>query len=60
MQHKARAHMTIDKDVLQKLRQYAAEEQRPLSRYVSCVLRAHVDCREKQKGGGSSDVSAQG
>ena len=39
---KTSVSMTIDNDVLEKVRDYAEYDGRPLSQYVNMVLRAHV------------------
>ena len=39
---KTSVSMTIDSDVLEKVREYADYDGRPLSQYVNMVLRAHI------------------
>lgn len=46
---KERISITIDSDLLEKLREIADEDCRPLSQYINLVLRKHVEELEKQK-----------
>ena len=40
---KEKISITIDSDLLEKLRQIADEDCRPLSQYINLVLKKHVD-----------------
>ena len=44
-----RISITIDSDLLEKLREIADEDCRPLSQYINLVLRKHVEELKKQK-----------
>lgn len=46
---KERVSITIDSDLLQKLRQLADEDCRPLSQYINLVLRDHTRSLEEGK-----------
>lgn len=46
---KDKISITIDSDLLEKLREIADEDCRPLSQYINLVLRKHVEELEKQK-----------
>lgn len=46
---KERISITIDSDLLEKLREIADEDCRPLSQYINLVLRKHVEELKKQK-----------
>ena len=46
---KERISITIDSDLLEKLREIADEDCRPLSQYINLVLRKHVEELEKKK-----------
>ena len=46
---KERICITIDSDLLEKLREKADEDCRPLSRYINLVLRKHVEQEEKKQ-----------
>ena len=41
--------ITIDSDLLEKLREKADEDCRPLSQYINLVLRKHVEQEEKKQ-----------
>ena len=46
---KERISITIDSDLLEKLREKADEYCRPLSQYINLVLRKHVEQEEKKQ-----------
>ena len=46
---KERISITIDSDLLEKLREMADEDCRPLSQYINLVLRKHVEQEEKKQ-----------
>lgn len=46
---KERICITIDSDLLEKLRKKADEDCRPLSQYINLVLRKHVEQEEEAK-----------
>ena len=46
---KERISITIDGDLLEKLKEKADEDCRPLSQYINLVLRKHVEQEEKQR-----------
>ena len=46
---KERISITIDSDLLEKLREKADEDCRPLSQYINLVLREHVEQEEKKQ-----------
>ena len=46
---KERISITIDSDLLEKLREKADEDCRPLSQYINLVLRKHVEQKEKKQ-----------
>ena len=46
---KDKISITIDSDLLEKLRRIADEDCRPLSQYINLVLRDHIRELEKQK-----------
>ena len=46
---KERIIITIDSDLLEKLREKADEDCRPLSQYINLVLRKHVEHEEKKQ-----------
>ena len=46
---KDKISITIDSDLLEKLREIADEDCRPLSQYINLVLRKHVEELKKQK-----------
>ena len=46
---KERISITIDSDLLEKLREKADEDCRPLSQYIHLVLRKHVEQEEKKQ-----------
>ena len=41
--------MTLDEDIVNKIRQLAEEDDRPLSQYVNLVLRRHLEQIERAK-----------
>lgn len=41
--------ISIDSDLLEKLREKADEDCRPLSQYINLVLRKHVEQEEKKQ-----------
>ncbi len=45
---KERISITIDSDLLEKLREKSDEDCRPLSQYINLVLRKHVEQEEKK------------
>lgn len=46
---KERISITIDSDLLEKLREKAEEDCRPLSQYINLVLKKHLEELEKKK-----------
>ena len=46
---KERISITIDSDLLVKLREKSDEDCRPLSQYINLVLRKHVEQEEKKQ-----------
>ena len=44
-----RISITIDSDLLEKLREKSDEDCRPLSQYINLVLRKHVEQEEKKQ-----------
>lgn len=40
--------ITIDADLLLKLRQLAEEDDRSLSQYINLILKQHIDRKEKK------------
>ena len=46
---KERICIKIDSDLLEKLREKADEDCRPLSQYINLVLRKHVEQEEKKQ-----------
>ena len=46
---KERISITIDSDLLEKLREKEDEDCRPLSQYINLVLRKHVEQEEKKQ-----------
>ena len=46
---KERISITIDSDLLEKLREKADEDRRPLSQYINLVLRKYVEQEEKKQ-----------
>ena len=46
---KERISITIDSDLLEKLREIADEDCRPLSQYINLVLRKHVEELDNKK-----------
>lgn len=46
---KERISITIDSDLLEKLREKADEDCRTLSQYINLVLRKHVEQEEKKQ-----------
>ena len=46
---KERISITIDSDLLEKLREKSDEDWRPLSQYINLVLRKHVEQEEKKQ-----------
>ena len=46
---KERISITIDSDLLEKLREKSDEDCRPLSQYINLVLRKHVEQEEKKQ-----------
>ena len=46
---KERISITIDSDLLEKLREKADEDCRPLSQDINLVLRKHVEQEEKKQ-----------
>ena len=46
---KERISITIDSDLLEKLREKADEDCRPLSQNINLVLRKHVEQEEKKQ-----------
>ncbi len=45
---KERISITIDSDLLEKLREKADYDCRPLSQYINLILRRHIEQEEKQ------------
>ncbi|MDO4419219.1 MAG: DUF6364 family protein [Ruminococcus sp.] len=46
---KEKISITIDNDVLKKLKNYAEEDDRSLSQYINIILKKHVDKLEKEE-----------
>lgn len=46
---KEKISITIDSDLLEKLREKADEDCRPLSRYINLILRRYMEQKEKEK-----------
>ena len=46
---KEKISISIDSDLLEKLREKADEDCRPLSQYINLVLRKHVEQEEKKQ-----------
>lgn len=46
---KERISITIDSDLLEKLREKSDVDCRPLSQYINLVLRKHVEQEEKKQ-----------
>ena len=46
---KERISITIDSDLLEKLREIADKDCRPLSQYINLVLRKHVEELQNKK-----------
>lgn len=47
---KAPISITVDSDILDKVRGYAEEDDRSLSQYINRVLREHVKKKEEERG----------
>lgn len=45
---KEKISITIDADLLLKLRQLAEEDDRSLSQYINLILKQHIDRKEKK------------
>lgn len=46
---KEKISITIDSDLLEKLREKADEDCRPLSHYINLILRRYMEQKEKEK-----------
>ena len=46
---KEKISITIDSDLLEKLREKAGEDCRPLSQYINLILRRYMEQKEKEK-----------
>jgi len=46
---KEKISITIDSDILEKLREYAENDDRSLSQYINLVLKKHLENIEKRK-----------
>ena len=46
---KEKISITIDREILEKLREKSDEDCRPLSQYINLVLRKHVEQEEKKQ-----------
>ena len=46
---KEKISITIDSDILEKLREYAENDDRSLSQYINLVLKKHLDNIGKNK-----------
>ncbi|MBE6814753.1 MAG: toxin-antitoxin system protein [Ruminococcaceae bacterium] len=46
---KEKISITIDSDILEKLREYAENDDRSLSQYINLVLKKHLENIEKKK-----------
>ena len=46
---KDKVSITIDNDVLMKLKNYAEEDDRSLSQYINIILRKHVETLERKE-----------
>lgn len=45
---KEKISITIDADLLLKLRQLAEDDDRSLSQYINLILKQHIDIKEKK------------
>lgn len=45
---KSRISITLDEDILEKTKELADEDGRPLSQYINLVLRQHIRSLEKK------------
>lgn len=45
---KEKLSITLDSDLVEKLRRYSEEDDRSLSQYINVVLKRHVEALEKQ------------
>lgn len=45
---KEKISITIDADLLLKLRQLAEEDDRSLSQYINLILKQHIESKEKK------------
>lgn len=41
--------LTLDMDVIEKIREYSEESDHSLSRYINLVLRKHIVAKEKRQ-----------
>lgn len=46
---KEKISITIDSDLLEKLREKADKDCRPLSQYINLILRRYMEQKEKEK-----------
>ena len=46
---KEKISITIDSDLLEKLREKTDEDCRPLSQYINLILRRYMEQKEKEK-----------
>ena len=46
---KEKISITIDSDLLEKLREKVDEDCRPLSQYINLILRRYMEQKEKEK-----------
>jgi len=46
---KAKVSITLDEDVVQRLRELSEEDDRSLSQYINLVLKAHVAEQDEKK-----------
>jgi predicted DNA-binding protein len=46
---KEKISITLDSDLVEKLRHYSEEDDRSLSQYINVVLKRHIEALEKQK-----------
>ena len=45
---KEKLSITLDTDLVEKLRRYSEEDDRSLSQYINVVLKRHIEAMEKE------------
>ena len=45
---KEKLSITLDADLVEKLRRYSEEDDRSLSQYINVVLKRHIEAMEKE------------